>query len=43
MNQHNLAIVFGPTVAHKAGGDVVVNEMNAAIAIIKLLMDNVRD
>ena len=42
MNQHNLAIVFGPTVAHKAGDEVVVGEMNASIAIIKILMDNVR-
>ncbi len=42
MSSHNLAIVFGPTVAHKAGDEVVVNEMNASIMIIKVLMENVR-
>ena len=42
MNQHNLGIVFGPTVVHNKGGDdVVVTEMNASIATIKILMDNV--
>lgn len=42
MNQHNLCIVFGPTVVRKEENDSLVSDMNAAISIVQLMMNNVR-